>query len=64
MMDHKAHIIIDGLSFGQVGGFGHIYDCSNILIRNCSFSGSTIMGTTGALAIRSQHELQGGQLQF
>ena len=50
-MDNKAYITIEGLSFSQVGGFGHIYDCNNILIRNCSFSGSIFSGTTGALKI-------------
>ena len=50
-MDNKAHITIEGLTFSHVGGFGHIYDCNNIIIRNCSFSGSTFSGTAGALKI-------------
>ncbi len=55
-MDNKAHITIEGLGFSQVGGFGHIYDCNNILIRNCFFSGSILSGTTGALKfVRSSY---------
>jgi hypothetical protein len=55
-MDKKVHIIIQGLAFSAVGGFGHIYDCNNIVIRDCSFSGSIFSGTTGALKfVRSTH---------
>lgn len=55
-MDRKAFITIEGLSFSQVGGFGHIYDCNSILFRNCSFSGTIFSGTTGALKFaRSTH---------
>jgi hypothetical protein len=55
-MDKKAHMVIEGLAFSEVGGFGHIYDCNNILIRDCSFSGSIFSGTTGALKlVRSTH---------
>jgi hypothetical protein len=55
-MDKKSYITISGLIFSQVGGFGHIYDCDHITIQNCSFSGSVIPGTTGALKfVRSSY---------
>ena len=50
-MDNRAFITIEGVTFSQVGGFGHLYDCNNILIRNCSFSSSLFSGTTGALKL-------------
>lgn len=55
-IDQKAHITIDGLTFNNVQGFGHIYDSNYIKIQNCSFSNSTSSGTTGALKfVRSSY---------
>ena len=48
-MDKKSYITVDGLAIKNVEGFGHIYDSDNIIIQNCSFSGSMSSGTTGSL---------------
>ncbi|MCP4903248.1 MAG: hypothetical protein GY906_40315 [bacterium] len=49
-MDGLAHIIIDGLEFHNVRGFGHVYDSQHIEIRNCVFD-ITGVGTTGSMKL-------------
>ncbi len=44
-----SDIIIDGLSFENVLGFGRIYDSTRITIKNNIFNTATASGTTGGL---------------
>ena len=49
-MDFRSHLTVDGLSFSNVRGFGHIYDSNHIVIQNCLFDESGV-GTTGSMKV-------------
>jgi hypothetical protein len=50
VMDFLAHIVVDGLEFRNVQGFGHIYDSHHITVQNCVFD-QTGVGTTGSMKL-------------
>ncbi|NOX75860.1 MAG: hypothetical protein GXP17_04445 [Gammaproteobacteria bacterium] len=49
LIEGLSDIIIDGLSFENIVGFGKIYDSTRITIKNNIFDTATASGTTGGL---------------